>query len=126
MTRILAPILLLVLLFPSFAFGETMRYLVKRDGLYYKKFTHVPFTGKVRGRLWVTDKRRGYLETVRKSVFGSVTGITDSYIGKQTTRTHLRTVLRSFTMTMVRYGYRELTRNGRERVLGSVTGITDS
>ena len=49
MTRILAPILLLVLMFPSFAFGETMDDLVKRDGLFYKKFTVIPFTGKITG-----------------------------------------------------------------------------
>ena len=51
MKRILAPILLLVFLFPSFAFGETMDDLVVRDGLYYKKFTVVPFTGKITGKL---------------------------------------------------------------------------
>ena len=43
---------LVVLLFPSFALGETVKWddLVKRDGLHYKKFTDVPFTGKVTGR----------------------------------------------------------------------------
>jgi hypothetical protein len=50
MKRILAPILLLTLLFPSIALGETMGDLVKTDGLYYKKFTDVPFTGKVTGK----------------------------------------------------------------------------
>ena len=49
MKRILAPILLLTLLFPTFAFGETMKDLVKRDGIYYKKFSTVPFTGTVKG-----------------------------------------------------------------------------
>jgi hypothetical protein len=49
MNRLLAPILLLTLLFPALAFGETMDDLVKRDGLYYKKFSEVPFTGKVTG-----------------------------------------------------------------------------
>jgi hypothetical protein len=49
MKRILAPILLLTLLFPALAFGETMKDLVKRDGLYYKKFAEVPFTGKTTG-----------------------------------------------------------------------------
>ena len=49
MKRILAPILLLILLFPTFALGETMDDLVERDGLYYKKFTDVPFTGEVTG-----------------------------------------------------------------------------
>ena len=74
MTRILVPILLVVLLFPSFALGETMddvvekgkgflckitglgcpasvdvKDLVKREDVYYKKFTTFPFTGKVTG-----------------------------------------------------------------------------
>ncbi|MEC7490372.1 MAG: hypothetical protein VYA17_12380 [Pseudomonadota bacterium] len=49
MKHILAPILLLTLLFPSLAFGETMEDLVIRDGLFYKKFSDVPFTGKVTG-----------------------------------------------------------------------------
>ena len=53
MKRILAPILLLTLLFPALALGETMDDLVKRDGIHYKKFSTVPFTGKV------TEKSRG-------------------------------------------------------------------
>ena len=50
MKRILAPILLLTLLFPSLAYGETMDDLVRRDGIYYKKFSDIPFTGKVTGK----------------------------------------------------------------------------
>jgi hypothetical protein len=53
MKSILAPILLLTLLFPSLAFGVTMDDLVERpkwSGIYYKKFTEVPFTGKVTGQ----------------------------------------------------------------------------
>jgi len=49
MKRILAPILFAVLLFPALALSESMGDLVKRDGLFYKKFTEVPFTGKVTG-----------------------------------------------------------------------------
>ena len=45
-TRILLP---LCLLLPITTFGETMDDLVKRDGLYYKEFTDVPFTGKTTG-----------------------------------------------------------------------------
>jgi hypothetical protein len=44
------PILLLTLLFPALAFGETMKDLVVRDGIHYKKFSDVPFTGKVTGK----------------------------------------------------------------------------
>jgi antitoxin component YwqK of YwqJK toxin-antitoxin module len=50
MKRILAPILLLTLLFPSLAYGVTMDDLVYRDGIHYKKFSTVPFTGKVTGK----------------------------------------------------------------------------
>jgi len=41
----------LVLLFPALAFGETMDDLVEREGLHYKKFTDVPFTGKTTGKI---------------------------------------------------------------------------
>ena len=52
MKHILAPILLLILLFPSLALGEevTLDDLVETDGLFYKKSTDVPFTGKVTGQ----------------------------------------------------------------------------
>ena len=50
MNRFLAPIFLLTLLFPSIAIGETMDDLVVRDGIHYKKFSDVPFTGKVVGK----------------------------------------------------------------------------
>jgi hypothetical protein len=59
MKRFLAPILLMVFLFPSLALGQavsmmvpsspTMDDLVERDGLYYEKFTDVPFSGKIEG-----------------------------------------------------------------------------
>jgi antitoxin component YwqK of YwqJK toxin-antitoxin module len=81
MKRTLAPILLLTLLFPSLAMGQSlndwvgkgkglfcettglacpesveMKVLVKIDGLYYKKFTDIPFTGTV------TGQEQGYLK----------------------------------------------------------------
>tara|TARA_B100001971_G_C18039092_1_gene456659 strand:+ start:145 stop:294 length:150 start_codon:yes stop_codon:yes gene_type:complete len=40
----------MVLLFSGLVLGETMDDLVERDGLYYKQFTDVPFTGKQLGR----------------------------------------------------------------------------
>ena len=40
----------MVLLFPALAIGETMNDLVVREGIHYKKFTDVPFTGKVVGK----------------------------------------------------------------------------
>ena len=51
MRRILTSVVLLVLLFPSLALGETDKFedLVARDGIHYKKFTDVPFSGKITG-----------------------------------------------------------------------------
>ena len=40
----------LFILSPNVVLGETMDDLVKREGIYYKKFTEVPFTGKVTGK----------------------------------------------------------------------------
>jgi hypothetical protein len=52
MKHILAPIFALVLLFPSLALGDTVDWdgLVERDGLWYERFTNVPFTGEVMGQ----------------------------------------------------------------------------
>jgi hypothetical protein len=54
MKHILAPILLVVLLSPALALSEevTLDDLVLResDGLHFKKFTDVLFTGKVTGQ----------------------------------------------------------------------------
>ena len=62
MKRILAPILLLTLLFPPLALGEEVKIedLVKRDGLYYRKFSDVPFTGKT------TEKDQGSFKDRKK------------------------------------------------------------
>ena len=44
-------ILLVLMSLVSFSsWGETMNDLVQREGTYYKKFSDVPFTGKVEGR----------------------------------------------------------------------------
>ena len=50
MRHILTSVVLIVLLFPTLALGETMDDLVYRDDLYYKKFTVVPFTGNITGK----------------------------------------------------------------------------
>ena len=52
MRHILTSIALVILLIPSVALGEvvTIDDLVKRDGLHYKKFSDVPFTGEVTGK----------------------------------------------------------------------------
>ncbi len=52
MNRTIASLVLALFLFPSLAMGDSVKYgdLVERDGLYYKKFTDVPFTGNVTGK----------------------------------------------------------------------------
>ena len=48
-------ITLMTILFISFlsspSWSETLDDLVVRDGIWYKKFTDVPFTGKIKGRI---------------------------------------------------------------------------
>ena len=61
MKRILASLVLMVLLFPGFVLGETMMDLVGRDGLFYKEFTDVPFTGNI------TGKTRGTIRNGKKN-----------------------------------------------------------
>ena len=73
MERILASLVLMVLLLPALAQGETMDDLVERDGLFYKEFTDVPFTGNLTGKtqgafrngkregLWVYNWNNGQL-----------------------------------------------------------------
>ena len=39
--------LLIFLFFSATSFADSMDDLVKREGLYYKKFTDVPFTGEI-------------------------------------------------------------------------------
>ena len=56
MRRILTSVVLLVLLFPALASGETLDDLVEREGLHYKKYTDVPFTGKITGNAQGTVK----------------------------------------------------------------------
>jgi len=69
--HILTSVVLLVLLFPALAMGgevrdsepyrlPTMDDLVITDGLHYKKFTDVPFTGEV------TGKRQGSIKDGKK------------------------------------------------------------
>tara|TARA_B100000315_G_C14308022_1_gene464989 strand:- start:270 stop:683 length:414 start_codon:yes stop_codon:yes gene_type:complete len=53
MKRILTSVVFVVLLFPALALGEEVvdwDDLVNRDGIYYIKFTDVPFTGKTTGQ----------------------------------------------------------------------------
>ena len=48
-TRFIIPLVLMSLVsFPSW--GLSMSELVKREGVYYKKFSDTPFTGEVAGR----------------------------------------------------------------------------
>ena len=75
MKRSLTSILLLTLLFLTFAIGETMDDLVERDGIHYKKFRDTPFTGMFTGQEqgsfkngkrhgpWVYFRDNGQLDT---------------------------------------------------------------
>jgi len=77
----LASLVLALFLFPSIAFGETMDDLVKREGLYYKKYTDVPFTGKVTGHTqgslkngkkdgpWVSYNENGTVDKIRTGTY---------------------------------------------------------
>ena len=64
MKHILASLVLMVLLLPALALGETMDDLVERDGIHYKKFTEVPFTGKITGK--VTGVEQGSFKDGKK------------------------------------------------------------
>ena len=46
----------LILFSPNVVLSETMSDLVRRDGLYYKKFSQVPFSGKTTGKSQGTIK----------------------------------------------------------------------
>ena len=53
MTKLIAMATLLfsvIFLSPNVVMGETLDDLVKRNGLYFKKFSDTPFTGKVTGK----------------------------------------------------------------------------
>ena len=56
MRHILASVFLIALLFPALALGGEVKWkdLVVQDGLFYKKFTNVPFTGKITGTIKTT------------------------------------------------------------------------
>ena len=51
---------LLITLIPSLGWSTPLDELMERDGLYYPKFSDVPFTGKVTGKTqgYVKDGRR--------------------------------------------------------------------
>jgi len=61
MRHILTSVVLVVFLFPSLALGLEMDDLVQREGLYYEKFTNIPFSGKIDEGL-----ERGSLKDGRK------------------------------------------------------------
>jgi hypothetical protein len=73
MIRILATALLALSLTASGAFATSLDDLVKTTGLYYKKFTDVPFTGVVDEGL-----RRGAIKNGKQEGLGSGTGPTVS------------------------------------------------
>ena len=68
--------------------------LVERDGLFYKKFTDVPFTGE----------EQNEFENGEKMILKSVTTTTDSYWKKGPARTVRRMVPGSGTTITESYG----------------------
>ena len=56
MKSLLSLLLLSILSLPSVVLGVDFDELLKRDGLFYKNFTKVPFTGKTSGREQITFK----------------------------------------------------------------------
>ena len=64
---------LLFCLTSSVSWSETMDDLVERDGVHYKKFTQVPFTGKVDGQensSWGSYWDKGQLNKKMKWKYG--------------------------------------------------------
>ena len=57
------PLLLILLSLSIPSLGETWGDLVKREGLYYKKFTDVPFTGDIS----FTGKHEGWTKASFKN-----------------------------------------------------------
>jgi hypothetical protein len=49
MKQILTTMVLMTFFF-GLTLGETMDDLVEREGIYYKQFTNVPFTGNITGK----------------------------------------------------------------------------
>ena len=81
----------LLFLSPTVVLSETMEDLVQRDGLYYKKFTDVPFTGKTTGKIqasfkngkkhgpWISYRENGQLWTKSNYENGKLHGPWVSY-----------------------------------------------
>ena len=67
MRHILTSMVFVVLLFPSLALGEevTLEDLVEREGIYYKKFTDVPFTGEITDQMLQGQFKNGKEEGSR-------------------------------------------------------------
>jgi antitoxin component YwqK of YwqJK toxin-antitoxin module len=66
----------LILLSPNVVLSETMNDLVMRDGIAYKKFSDVPFSGKTTGQEQGTFKN-GKLDGVWVSYFNDGTSMKD-------------------------------------------------
>ena len=76
------PLLLILLSLSIPSLGETWGDLVEREGLFYKKFTDVPFTGEVEGK-----KRQGSVKMESWTALGCGITIMDSYRSKADIRT---------------------------------------
>jgi hypothetical protein len=63
----------LLFLSPNVVLSEDWKDLVKRDGIHYKKFSQIPFSGEIFGG--ITIKRREHSRMVREKVLGLSTGV---------------------------------------------------
>ena len=87
-TKFLLPILLLSLISTP-CLSETMGDLVKRDGIYYKEFTKIPFTGEITGEVqgnykngkkegeWVDYRKDGTVNSERSGTFKNGKKVSD-------------------------------------------------
>ena len=83
--------ILFITLLSSPSWSETMEDLVKRDGLYYKKFTDVPFSGVITGQrngkikkgkrsgLWKIYNENGQLSERVEYKDGKIYGLWEYY-----------------------------------------------
>ena len=76
----------LIFLSPNVVLSETMYDLVIREDIYYKKFSEVPFTGKITGRLqgsFKNGKKEGAWIIVNGSPYGEVRQLGQYKAGKR-------------------------------------------
>jgi len=94
MRHILASMVLVVLLLPALALGETVKFedFVIWQRVYYKNYYKNLLVFPSRGKL--RRSTRGQWETIRKRVSGYISAATDSYRWKEPSRTESSSITR--------------------------------